>query len=105
MVATAPAAQVIASWQRDAIHIWGWDGVQTMPPTWFYGGFRRAGWRISPAGYGFHSSLDVTASNGERLRPVSVRLDAAVGLDWLRGVAVNSVSVQWFAAVAELAER
>jgi superfamily II DNA or RNA helicase len=105
MVAAAFAAQVIASWQRDAVHVWGWDGVQTMPPTWFYGSFRSADWRVSPANYGFHSSLDVTAPNGERLRPVSVRLDAAAGLDWLRGVAVQSISVKWFAALAELAER
>ena len=24
--------RVVASWQRDAVHVWGWDGVQTIPP-------------------------------------------------------------------------
>ena len=32
-----PAPRAVASWQRDAVHLWGWDGVQTMPAMWLYG--------------------------------------------------------------------
>ena len=102
---STPAAQVVASWQRDAVHVWGWDGVQTMPPAWLLNGSRRAGGAGSPSPYGFHSSLDVTAPNGERLRPVSVRLDAVSGTDWLRRVTAGSDAVRWFGAVATLAGR
>ena len=98
-----PSAHVVASWQRDAVHIWGWDGTQTMPPFWLSGGFPRSGRIGSPASYGFHSSLDVVAPSGERLRPVSVRLDAVAGLDWLRAMPVVSDSARWFGTLAELA--
>ena len=98
-----PSVHVVASWQRDAVHIWGWDGTQTMPPFWLSGGFPRSGRIGSPASYGFHSSLDVVAPSGERLRPVSVRLDAVAGLDWLRAMPVVSDSARWFGTLAELA--
>jgi len=99
-------AQALASWQRDAVHLWGWDGGQTMPPMWLYGGFRERGWPAPPSSYGFHSSLDVTAPNGERLRPMSVRLDAVAGMAWLRGVtSAASDSVRWFGTLAALAGR
>ena len=99
------AARVVASWQRDAVHIWGWDGVQTMAPFWLSVGFPAAGRLGSPSRYGFHSSLDVVAPSGERLRPMSVRLDAVAGLDWLRAMPVESDSVRWFGVLARLAER
>jgi SNF2 family DNA or RNA helicase len=98
-----PSAHVVASWQRDAVHVWGWDGTQTMAPFWLS---RASPWRGragSPERYGFHSSLDVVAPSGERLRPVSVRLDAVTGLDWLRAMPVGSDSVRWFGTLAELA--
>ena len=86
----APSGQrpvhVVASWQRDAVHVWGWDGAQTMPPGWLFSGFRQRGWPGPPSDYGFHSSLDVLTTAGIRLRPTSVRLDAIAGLAWLRGV-------------------
>ncbi len=97
-------ASVVVSWQRDAVHVWGWDGVQTMPPMWLYSGFRESGWPGSPSAHGFHSSLDVVAPSGERLRPMSVRLDAISGLSWLRGAAAApSDSARWFGALAVLA--
>ena len=99
------AALVVASWQRDAVHIWGWDGVQTMAPFWLSIGFPSSGRVGPPARHGFHSSLDVVAPSGERLRPVSVRLDAVAGLDWLQAVPVESDSVRWFGVLAKLAER
>ena len=102
---SAAAAQVVASWQRGAVHVWGWDGVQTMPPAWLLSCSRRAGGAGSPSPYGFHSSLDVIAPNGERLRPVSVRLDAVSGTDWLRRVTAGSDAVRWFGAIATLAGR
>jgi hypothetical protein len=99
------SARVLASWQRDAVHVWGWDGVQTMPPFWLSGGFPSAARAGSPARHGFHSSLDVVAPTGERLRPVSVRLDAIAGLAWLAAMPVESDSVRWFATLARLAGR
>ena len=100
-----PAARVVATWQRDAVHVWGWDGVQTMPPFWLVGGFPSSGRSNSPSHHGFHSSLDVVTPSGERLRPVSVRLDAVAGLDWLRAANVDSDSVRWFGAIATFADR
>ena len=100
-----PSAHVVASWQRDAVHVWGWDGVQTMPPYWLVGGFPTSGRLGAPSHHGFHSSLDVVTPSGERLRPVSVRLDAIAGLDWLRAEGLASDSVRWFGAIAALAER
>ena len=100
-----PSAHVVASWQRDAVHVWGWDGVQTMPPWWLVGGFPPSGRLGPPSDYGFHSSLDVVTTSGVRLRPASVRLDAIAGLDWLRAEDPASDSVRWFGAIAELAER
>ena len=100
-----PSAHVVASWQRDAVHVWGWDGVQTMPPYWLVGGFPPSGRLGPPSHHGFHSSLDVVTPSGERLRPVSVRLDAIAGLDWLRAEGLASDSVRWFGAIAALAER
>jgi superfamily II DNA or RNA helicase len=99
-----PSAYVAASWQRDAVHIWGWDGTQTMPPFWLSGGFPRSGRIGPPDRFGFHSSLDIVAPSGERLRPVSVRLDAVAGLDWLRAATAVSDSVRWFGTLAELAQ-
>ena len=101
----AAAARVIASWQRDAVHIWGWDGVQTMAPFWLSVGFPSSGRGGSPSRHGFHSSLDVVTPSGERLRPVSVRLDDVTGLGWLRTMPVESDSVRWFGMLAMLAER
>ena len=99
------AARVVASWQRDAVHIWGWDGVQTMAPFWLSVGFPPTGRVGPPARHGFHSSLDIVTPSGERLRPVSVRLDAVSGPGWLRAVPVDSDSVRWFGMLAKLAER
>jgi superfamily II DNA or RNA helicase len=100
-----PAGKVVASWQRDAVHVWGWDGVQTMAPFWLSAGFRGTFGASPPSAYGFHSSLDVVAPSGERLRPVSVRLDAVAGLGWLRAATVESDSLTWFGTLAKLAER
>ena len=65
----APSGQrpvhVVASWQRDAVHVWGWDGAQTMPPGWLFSGFRQRGWPGPPSDYGFHSSLDVLTTAGD----------------------------------------
>ena len=103
---TSPPATGIASWQREAVHVWGWDGVQSMAPVWLHSGFRERGWPAPPANCGYHSSLDVVAPSGERLRPMSVRLDAVAGIGWLRGVsAAASDSVRWFGALAALATR
>ena len=99
------AARVVASWQRDAVHIWGWDGVQTMAPFWLSLGFPQSGRAGPPARHGFHSSLDVVAPSGERLRPVSVRLDAVAGPGWLRTASIDSDSVSWFGSLAKLAEQ
>ena len=76
-----------------------------MAPFWLSVGFPSNGRAGSPARHGFHSSLDVVAPSGERLRPVSVRLDAVAGLGWLRTASVASDSVRWFGALASLAER
>ena len=91
--------------RRDAVHVWGWDGIQTIPPFRLSAGFPRVGQVGSPVAHGFHSSLDVIAPSGERLRPTSVRLDAIAGLSWLRAVRVESNSVRWFGRLAELADR
>jgi hypothetical protein len=100
-----PAGKVVASWQRDAVHVWGWDGVQSMAPFWLAVGVRGTYGASPPSSYGFHSSLDVVATSGERLRPASVRLDAVAGLGWLRAAKVESDSLTWFGTLATFAER
>lgn len=99
------STRVVASWQRGAVHIWGWDGSDSAPPFWLYSAGREPGWPGPPTQAGFLSSLDVQTPAGERLRPMSARLDPISGGEWLRRVTADNDSVLWFAAIATLAER
>ena len=100
-----PSARVVASWQRDAVHVWGWDGVQTMPPFWLVGGFpSRAAWarRRTTGSTRRSTSSRRRASGCARCRSVSTPSPASTGC---APSAVASDSVRWFGALAALAER
>jgi len=105
---TTPTVQVVATWQRGAVHLWGWDGTRTMPSGWFSSAFRRPAWPDPPLAHGRLTSLDLTLPTGEHLRPTSVRLDPTAGPRWLGGLPrtslVQSDSLRWFALVASLAD-
>ena len=75
--------EVIATWQRGAVHVWGWDGERTMPVGWFAGEFRRPRWPDTPLAIGHVTGLDVVLPEGEHIRPASVRIEPASAPGWL----------------------
>jgi superfamily II DNA or RNA helicase len=105
------------TWRSGALHVWGWNGIDSASMAWLYGGFRvlgadgtRTGWHDSPASYGAIGRISI-ALEGQptpTLHASSVQLDAmgtTVWLSELPGDPYLSDSVAWFARVAELARR
>ncbi|MDQ3469909.1 MAG: hypothetical protein M3487_09115, partial [Actinomycetota bacterium] len=64
----SPDATVVASWDGQAVHVWGWDGGHTLPVHWLYRGFRQAPWPGSPLAGGALSSITVELPGGARIR-------------------------------------
>ncbi|HSL73423.1 MAG TPA: DEAD/DEAH box helicase [Ilumatobacteraceae bacterium] len=110
-----PAHVAQGTWRSGALHVWGWNGVDTASMAWLYGGFRvlgddgrRTGWHDSPASYGVVGRVSIDLDGAPTLHASSVRLDpmgTAVWLSELPGEPYLSDSLAWFARVAELARR
>ena len=103
------------TWRSGALHVWGWNGIDTASMAWLYGGFRilgddgrRTGWHDSPTSYGAVGRISIGLDEQPTLHASSVQLDAmgtAVWLSDLPGDPYLSDSLDWFARVAELARR
>ena len=103
------------TWRSGALHVWGWNGIDTAPMPWLYGGFRmlgddgrRTGWHDTPVSYGAIGRISIALDGQPSLHASSVQLDAmgtAVWLSDLPDAPHLSDSLAWFARVAELARR
>ena len=103
------------TWRSGALHVWGWNGVDTASMAWLYSGFRklaadgtRTGWHDAPISYGPVARVTIGLPGRPTLHASSVQLDpfgCAVWLSELPGDEFLSDSLAWFARVAELARR
>ncbi|MGA9277758.1 DEAD/DEAH box helicase [Ilumatobacter sp.] len=104
------------TWRSGALHVWGWNGIDTASMAWLYSGFRtidsdgtRSGWHDSPVSYGAIARISIDVPQRPALHAASVQLDALATAVWLSELpsdsAVISDSIAWFARVAELARR
>ena len=103
------------TWRSGALHVWGWNGIDTASMAWFYGGFRtrgpdgmRVGWHDSPISYGAIGRLTVQVPDLPTMHVSSVQLDplgVAVWLSDLPDADYVSDSIAWFARIAALARR
>jgi SNF2 family DNA or RNA helicase len=104
----ASSAALIASWQDQSVHLWGWDGSTTMPSPVLFRAIRMAPWAVPPMMLSALSSVTVRTPGGDMMRPMSMRLDPLGAPKWLAGAGLGAAestsdSVRWFAAVARLA--
>ena len=104
------------TWRSGALHVWGWNGVDTASMAWLYSGFRtldadgtRSGWHDSPVSYGAIARIGVDLPQRPALHAASVQLDPLGAAVWLSELppddGIVSDSIGWFAKVAELARR
>ena len=103
------------TWRSGALHVWGWNGLNTASMAWMYGGFRklgddgmRTGWHDSPISYGALGRIMIDLPDQPSLHASSVQLDAMGMAVWLSDLPSSeflSDSLEWFARVAELARR
>ncbi len=103
------------TWRSGALHVWGWNGIDTASMAWFYGGFRtrgpdgqRVGWHDSPISYGAIGRLTLHVPEAPTMHVSSVQLDplgVAVWLSDLPEAGYVSDSIAWFARIGELARR
>ncbi|MGB7878325.1 MAG: DEAD/DEAH box helicase [Ilumatobacteraceae bacterium] len=103
------------TWRSGALHVWGWNGIDTASMAWLYGGFRvlgddgrRTGWHDSPASYGAIGRISIALDGQPTLHASSVQLDAMGTAVWLSDLPDGeylSDSIAWFARIAELARR
>ena len=101
------------TWRLGALHVWGWNGLDTASVAWMYSGFRRigpdglrTGWHDSPISYGAVGRITIDVPDHRTLHAASVQLDplgTAVWLSDLPGHDLLSDSLAWFARLAELA--
>jgi len=101
------------TWRSGALHVWGWNGIDSASMAWLYGGFRvlgddgtRTGWHDSPASYGAIGRISIDLDGHPTLHASSVQLDAMGTAVWLSELPDDpylSDSLAWFARVAELA--
>ena len=99
------------TWRSGALHVWGWNGVDTASMAWLYAGFRSAdnqrGWHDSPVSYGAIGRVSIDVGS-RTLHASSVQLDALAATVWLSDVPeppVLSDSLAWFARLTTLARR
>ncbi len=110
-----PAHVAQGTWRSGALHVWGWNSIDTAPMAWLYSGFRhldadglRTGWHDTPVSYGAIGRLSLDLDGRPSLHASSVQLDAmgtAVWLSELPDGKFLSDSLAWFARIAELARR
>ncbi len=104
------------TWRSGALHVWGWNGVDTASMAWLYSGFRtlnadgtRSGWHDSPISYGAVARISIEVPQRPSLHAASVQLDPLGTAVWLSELPTDadvvSDSIAWFARVAELARR
>ena len=103
------------TWRSGALHVWGWNGLDTASMAWLYSGFRkigddgrRTGWHDSPISYGAIGRITIDVPGHPTMHASSVQLDAigtAVWLSELPEAEFLSDSLRWFARIAELARR
>ena len=103
------------TWRSGALHVWGWNGIDTGSMGWLYGGFRerdlsgmRSGWHDSPVSYGAVGRISIDLPGRPALHASAVQLDpmgTAVWLSDLPPPEYLSDSLAWFARVAELARQ
>jgi len=103
------------TWRSGALHVWGWNGVDTATMAWLYSGFRqldvdgtRRGWHDSPISYGAIARISIEIPEHPTLHAASVQLDPLGIAVWLSDLPAPdhlSPSVAWFARVAELARK
>ena len=111
-----PAHVAQGTWRSGALHVWGWNGIDTAPMAWLYSGFRqldadglRTGWHDTPVSYGAIGRVSIDVGDGvPTLHASSVQLDAMGTAVWLSDLPEQeylSDSLAWFARIAELARR
>ncbi|MFK8024295.1 MAG: DEAD/DEAH box helicase [Ilumatobacter sp.] len=103
------------TWRSGALHVWGWNGVDTASMAWLYSGFRtidddgtRSGWHDSPVSYGAVARISIDVAPHPTLHAASVQLDPLGTAVWLSDLPTEehlSPSIAWFARMAELARR
>ena len=103
------------TWRSGALHVWGWNGLDTASMAWLYSGFRkigedgtRTGWHDSPISYGAIGRITIDVPGHPTMHASSVQLDAigtAVWLSELPEAEFLSDSLRWFSRIAELARR
>ena len=103
------------TWRSGALHVWGWNGIDTAPMAWLYGGFRmlgddgrRTGWHDTPVSYGAIGRITISPRRHPRCmrhRSSSTRSARPCGCRTCRARHHLSDSLAWFARVAELARR
>ena len=104
------------TWRSGALHVWGWNGLDTASMAWLYSGFRtlnadgtRSGWHDSPISYGAVARISIEVARRPTLHAASVQLDPLGAAVWLSELPTDtdmvSDSIAWFAKVAELARR
>ncbi len=104
------------TWRRGALHVWGWNGIDTASMAWLYSGFRhvgddgtRRGWHDAPVTYGAIGRVTIELPGRPTLHAASVQLDALGTAVWLGDLPAGdehvSPSLAWFARIAELARR
>ena len=108
-----PAHVAQGTWRSGALHVWGWNGIDSAPMAWLYSGFRhldadgfRTGWHDTPVSYGAIGRLSLDIDGRPTLHASSVELDAMGTAVWLSELPESeflSDSVAWFARLAELA--
>ncbi len=103
------------TWRSGALHVWGWNGIDTASMAWLYSGFRKmaadgtiTGWHDAPISYGPVARVTISLPGRPTLHASSVQLDpfgCAVWLSDLPSKEHLSDSLAWFAQLAELARR
>ncbi len=94
-------ATLLATWRGETVHLWGWDGHQTMPLAWL----DRARWAFA-AHSGRFASFDIPLPDGRTIEAASIRLDSDATGPWLLSLtrADRSDPLAWLTAVARLAD-
>ncbi len=96
------------TWRSGALHVWGWNGVDTASMAWLYSGFRtlnadgtRSGWHDSPISYGAIARISIDIPQRPALHAASVQLDPLGTAVWLSELPADgdivSDSIAWFA--------
>jgi hypothetical protein len=88
-----PAHVAQGTWRSGALHVWGWNGIDTAPMAWLYGGFRAPRGRRHPHRLARHAGV-VRRDRADQPRPrrstVAARVVGAARRDGHRRLAVGA---------------